>query len=85
MLWVYAGGYFAKNAALLGRVGSVLLEPSSRLDTRLTRWLVAKDAFDIAEKPVSQAIYQVWPFYCSLKLHAHKYIYVALQSACCSF
>lgn len=56
---VSPGGYFATDAGLLRKVGGVLLDPGSRLDTRLSRWLVAKDAFDLAEVPVSQAIYQV--------------------------
>lgn len=52
-------GWFARNAQVLRKVGEVLLKPSSRQDTPLTRWLTAADAFDHSDKATSQAIYEL--------------------------
>lgn len=48
---------FARDAALLQRVGSVLLPPASAASTPLRRWLVARDAFALAQPATSSAIY----------------------------
>lgn len=40
------------------KVGEVLLEPNSKQDAPLTRWLTAADAFDHSDKATSQAIYK---------------------------
>ena len=59
---VDAGGYFARSAEVLRRVGDVLLDPSMRgSGGPLRRWLVAKDAFDLADGATGNAIYQVRP------------------------
>mmetsp|Transcript_2918 Transcript_2918/g.10027 ORF Transcript_2918/g.10027 Transcript_2918/m.10027 type:complete len:442 (-) Transcript_2918:318-1643(-) len=51
-------GWFARDAALLRRVGYELLPPpATRATTPLTRWLVAADAFDLADPAASEAIY----------------------------
>ena len=55
---MYAGGWFARNAQVLRKVGEVLLKPSSKQDAPLTRWLTAADAFDHSDKATSQAIYE---------------------------
>ncbi|DBA79646.1 TPA: hypothetical protein ACH3X1_008325 [Trebouxia sp. C0004] len=52
-------GWFARNAQVLRKVGEVLLEPSSKQDAPLTRWLTAADAFDHSDSETSQAIYQL--------------------------
>ena len=59
--WVLfpAGGFFARNAELLRRAGDVLLDPATRSDVQLKRWLVAKDAFDLADDATSEAIFRV--------------------------
>ena len=44
---------------MLRRVGDVLLDPSQRGKSSLKRWLVGRDAFDLAEKPARLALYQV--------------------------
>ena len=44
---------------MLRRVGDVLLDPSQRSTSSLKRWLVGRDAFDLAEKPARLALYQV--------------------------
>jgi amidase len=52
------GGWFARDASLLAKVGEVLLEgPSVRLPTP-TRWLVGVDAFEICPNDVTGAIYE---------------------------
>lgn len=48
---------FARDAATCKAVGAVLLPPASRGPTRLSRWLVARDAFDLADATTAQAIY----------------------------
>lgn len=55
---MYAGGWFARNAQVLRKVGEVLLEPSAKQDAPLTRWLTAADAFYHSDKATSQAIYK---------------------------
>ncbi|WIA21527.1 hypothetical protein OEZ85_000727 [Tetradesmus obliquus] len=55
-------GWFARDAALLQRVGQVLLQhPTTQNPTPLPRfklrWLVAKDAFAVADPAATQAIY----------------------------
>lgn len=55
---IYAGGWFARNAQVLRKVGEVLLDSSSKQDAPLTRWLTAADAFDHSDKATSQAIYK---------------------------
>ncbi|CAL8470644.1 g10186 [Coccomyxa elongata] len=52
------GGYFAKNAELLRKAGDVLLDPATRSSVQLRRWLVAKDAFELADGATSKAIYE---------------------------
>ncbi|KAG2432169.1 hypothetical protein HXX76_009089 [Chlamydomonas incerta] len=51
--------WFARDAATLRAAGSVLLDPASRAPGggRLTRWLVARDAFKLADPPTEKAIY----------------------------
>ncbi|PNW76486.1 hypothetical protein CHLRE_11g467630v5 [Chlamydomonas reinhardtii] len=51
--------WFARDAATLRAAGSVLLDPASRApgSPRLTRWLVARDAFGLADPPTEKAIY----------------------------
>lgn len=44
---------------MLRKAGDVLLDPSTKSNVRLKRWLVGKDAFDLADGPTTQAIYQV--------------------------
>jgi amidase len=58
-LTLSTGGFFAKDASLLRKVGDVLLDPSTKKESTLRRWLVAKDAFGLAEPAVSSAIHQV--------------------------
>ena len=47
-----------RDAALLRRVGSALLK-FGRQPFTLRRWLVAADAFDLAEPAAAQALYKV--------------------------
>ena len=56
---VGAAGYFARDSSVLRRVGDVLLDPSTRSTGPLKRWLVGKDAFDLAEDASRRALYQV--------------------------
>lgn len=58
------GGCFARSAELLQRIGGVLLTTtdggaaaSGGSGMELKRWLVATDAFDLADKEAGQAIY----------------------------
>ena len=44
---------------MLRRAGDVLLDPATRSDVQLKRWLVAKDAFDLADGAASKAIFEV--------------------------
>ncbi|GLC35083.1 hypothetical protein PLESTM_000277700 [Pleodorina starrii] len=50
-------GWFARDASVLRAAGSVLLDPASRGPTRLGRWLVARDAFALADPSTGRAIY----------------------------
>ncbi|GIL82498.1 hypothetical protein Vretimale_11935 [Volvox reticuliferus] len=52
-------GWFARDPAILRTVGSVLLDPASRGPLQLSRWLVARDAFALADPPTGKAIYDV--------------------------
>lgn len=52
------GGWFARNAEVLRQVGDVLLDPASRQQQPLKRWLTAADAFEQCDKATGQAIYQ---------------------------
>ncbi|KAK9904266.1 hypothetical protein WJX75_008073 [Coccomyxa subellipsoidea] len=54
------GGFFARNAEVLRRAGDVLLDPATRSDVQLKRWLVAKDAFDLADGAASKAIFEAF-------------------------
>lgn len=58
------GAWFARSAAVLARVGDVLLAPVQEPVGPLTRWLVAADAFDLAQPATTTAIYDVrrWVF-----------------------
>ena len=56
---VCTGGYFARDPSVLRRVGDVILDPSQRSTGTLSRWLVGKDAFDLAEEASRNALYQV--------------------------
>ncbi len=56
-----AGGYFARDPSVLRRVGDVILDPSQRSSGTLSRWLVGKDAFDLAGEASRHALYQVRP------------------------
>ena len=56
---VGAAGYFARDPSVLRRVGDVLLDPSTRSTGPLKRWLVGKDAFNLAEEASRHALYQV--------------------------
>jgi len=51
------GGWFARDAGLLERVGHVLLDPATRYHAPLPRWGVGVDAFDLVPTSVSKAIY----------------------------
>jgi len=60
-------GWFSRDADILKQVGKVLLQESSstshnndkkRKLVKFTRWLVAKDAFELADRQVAQAIYE---------------------------
>ena len=44
---------------MLRRVSDVILDPSQRSSSSLRRWLVGKDAFDLAAEASRQALYQV--------------------------
>lgn len=48
-------GWFARDAGLLCGAGAVLLDPASRADVALRRWLLARDAFELAE-PATAAV-----------------------------
>lgn len=50
-------GWFARDAGVLRRAGSVLLEPASRRPAQLRRLLVAADAFALAEEATVRALY----------------------------
>lgn len=60
-------GWFSRDANVLKQVGTVLLLQESSSSTnnktireavKFTRWLVAKDAFELVDGQVAQAIYQ---------------------------
>ena len=53
-----AGGWFARDAGVLKKVGAVLLNPSTKVDAPLKRCLTAADAFDHSDKATSTAIYE---------------------------
>jgi len=60
------GGWFARDPAILGRVGAVLLrstKPGSKGGSQnsisFQRWLTPTDAFDLCDKDTTQAIYSV--------------------------
>ena len=53
------GGWFARDAGVLAKVGSVILDPSTRNPTQFSRVLLATDALELAESSVSDAIRQV--------------------------
>ena len=55
---VVAGGWFARDAGVLRKVGAALLSPSTKVDVPLSRWLNAVDAFDQSDKATSTAIYE---------------------------
>lgn len=48
---------FTRDAALLQLVGQVLLPSASQQPHKLTRWLVGRDAFALAEPETTKAIY----------------------------
>ncbi|GLC39174.1 hypothetical protein PLESTB_001301900 [Pleodorina starrii] len=48
---------FARGPSVLRAAGSVQLDPASRGPTRLGRWLVARDAFALADPATGRAIY----------------------------
>lgn len=52
------GGWFARNAEVLRQAGDVLLDPASRQEQPMGRWLTAADAFEQCDKATGQAIYQ---------------------------
>ena len=54
-----AGGWFARDAEILERVGKVLLPKASRKSFKFRRWLVAKDVFALADNGTQTAIFQV--------------------------
>lgn len=53
------GAWLARSASVLARVGEVLLTPSIDQVGPLTRWLVASDAFALAQPATASAIYNV--------------------------
>ena len=61
------GGWFARNAEIFRRVGDVLLDPASRQEQPLRRWLTAADAFEQCDKATGQAIYEAR---CSAPVHS---------------
>jgi amidase len=48
-------GWFARTPEVLGRVGCVLLQDAS-VGVRLSRALIARDAFDLVDPPIRQAL-----------------------------
>lgn len=54
----YTGGWMTRDAALLRKVGGVLLK-FQRQPFMLRRWLVAADAFDLADADAARALYEV--------------------------
>ena len=50
-------GWFARDAALLRRVGHHLLLPPASASPPLKRWLVARDAFDLADEAARNLVY----------------------------
>lgn len=52
-------GWFAQNGTVLEKVGQVLLDPSTRVKTKFSKWLVATDAFDLCDQSSTSAIYDV--------------------------
>ncbi|KAK9806598.1 hypothetical protein WJX73_006958 [Symbiochloris irregularis] len=50
------GSWFARDAELLAKVGSVVLTPESRQQTKFSRVMLATDALDLALPPVADAI-----------------------------
>ena len=53
------GGWFARDADLLAQVGSIILDPGTRVQTTFCRVLLATDALDTAEPCVADAIHRV--------------------------
>lgn len=51
-------GWFARDVRVLERVGSVVLDSGPPPTTRLSRWLVAGDAFALAEEEAAKALYE---------------------------
>ena len=58
-----AGGWFARDAGVLRRVGDVLLTGQASASRggkfSFQRWLVAEDAFDLADADTTKAIFEV--------------------------
>ncbi|WP_430913890.1 amidase [Methylobacterium sp. sgz302541] len=53
-------GWFARDAETLAKVGAVLL-PGGRRAAPVTRFLVAEDAFDLADEAVGEALRAAFP------------------------
>ena len=57
------GGWFARDPAILRKVGSVLLQQPAEPSFELKRWLVAKDAFSNCLEATEHAFYEVSCFF----------------------
>lgn len=75
----YTGGWMTRNAALLRKVGGVLLK-FQRQPFTLRRWLVAADAFDLADADAARALYEVGSYL--VILHLNLIILARLGMAC---
>lgn len=51
------GGWFARDPEVFKQVGDVLLLSQDRRPTTIKRWMVATDAFDLADKAATEALY----------------------------
>lgn len=58
-MWV-AVGWHARSPKVMRSVAEVLLPATSRAAEPLQAWVVATDAFELADKPATDAIYKVF-------------------------
>ena len=79
-----AGGFFARDMAVLQAAAGVLLDPSTRRPTQFRRLLVASDAFTLADFASAQALYQARARDATtgkeFELHKHKMPHFNLHS-----
>lgn len=82
LCWVSAGcaiDRFSRDASLMRAVGRILLSGDARIEIDDFKWLVATDAFDLADDETCQAIYDVWFINCHKcirRLHRHLLVYL---------